>query len=44
MTDYEKLVLKGLAQMLIALGSLQKDERIQDDCEQVAYDLKHNSW
>jgi hypothetical protein len=44
MTEYEKLVLKALAQMLRALGNTQNDDREKYNCERIADDIERNAW
>lgn len=43
MTEYEKLVLKALAQILRALGNNQVD-REKYDCESIANELDREAW
>jgi hypothetical protein len=43
MTEYEKLVLKALAQILRVIGNPQNDKE-KYDCERIAEELDRNTW
>lgn len=46
MTDYQKLVLKALAQILRGLASVvfYKNEKVSDDCYRVAIEIENTVY